>query len=206
MFVLTVPHSVCDDGGECNFEHKCDFHAPYAARALEGALVKHVPSSTEVRVLHAQENRCASDNNRAESRDTHMRTTLRTFLIKGGPDNVFVIDVHSYPKTMPHEYKSWENYDLVMMVPDRCTKVFREIHRRFLSKHGNSPGVRVKMVDIHPLCDIVNECTENEKDAVLLEFNEGQSYANMTKLCDEWIECFMEVLLPPQDKSTKEGL
>jgi len=201
MFVLTVPHSVCDDGGECSFEHKCDFHAPYAAKALERSLVKHV-SPTEVRVLHAQENRCTSDNNRAESRDTHMRTSLRGVLAKENQDDLFVIDVHSYPKTMPHEYKSWENYDLVMMVPDRCTRVFREIHRRFLSKHGNSPGVRVKMIAIHPLCDIVNECTENGKDAVLLEFNERQSYANMSKLCDEWIACFMGVLSSSRENTS----
>jgi hypothetical protein len=194
MIVLTVPHAVCeqDPSNVCHFSHVCDYHAPFAARAIQKAIVAGAGSgknAQETILLEAEVNRCTTDYNRIQSRTAPMRTKMRKYISKD-PANTFVLDVHSYPQKMPTPYQHWENYDAVFMVHPSSMRLAQKI-TRCLQKLCANP---ILVIERDPVCDIVNEVNELQSNGMLCEFNERLNMQELIYLAEGLAEAVQFVL------------
>jgi hypothetical protein len=181
--IVTVPHAACPKfkwyvaaNGRLVIRHLCDTFAVEAAHTLVAKLEELLPTSYIV-MLPSPDPRSKVDSNRNQSRSTKYRKHVdRMFRqqLKRNPNNVWSIDVHSFPPNKDSFTDSKGGKDpLVTLLDNYDGKAISSLTlelQSFLNKHNVTTNV-FKGTEAN---DISRRALEmGVKRSYLLEFNEA---------------------------------
>ena len=194
--LLTVPHAFCRKEWLVNIDkragrHLCDNLALQAAECLFREIRRTMPKH-DVTIVYPKTERSLCDLNRVLSRKPCYQQFIHTWLgqksIRYGANNVWLLDVHSFPAGR----KSYgdEDADVVILDPHADRKEFEPFSLSLHNALQQLTPIRVKL-----LKGKGNEISETALDfniggATLLEFNEelpGMALNAIARIIAVWL-------------------